>query len=218
MKSIRYFCTLAAVLIFSGRGLAQITKDPLFCSSWGSKPNVWFFSLTAEGYVVPHAEFFLSPVAAADRGWLHLEARYNYENRQTGSLWVGYNFGVGQKVNLEITPIIGSMFGNTTGVAPGYEISLTYKKISLSSLGEYVFDTKNRNGDFFYSWPELAYSPFDWLRVGLVAQRTKAYQTSLDTQRGFLIGLSHKKLQFTTYVFNAGWTDPTIVFQTGLSF
>jgi hypothetical protein len=121
-------------------------------------------------------------------------------------------------VSLEITPMIGGVFGNTTGVAPGYEASLTYKKISLSSSGEYVFDTKDRGGSFFYSWPELTYSPFDWLQVGLVAQRTKAYHTNLDTQRGFLIGFAHKKLQFTTYVFNAGWTDPSLIFEAGVSF
>jgi hypothetical protein len=51
--------------------------------------------------------------------------------------------------------MIGGVFGNTTGVAPGYQASLTYKKISLSSSGEYVFDTKDRNGSFFYSWPEF---------------------------------------------------------------
>jgi hypothetical protein len=63
--------------------------------------------------------------------------------------------------------------------------------------------------------PSLTYSASSWLRAGLVAQRTKAYHTNLDTQRGFLIGLSHKEVQFTTYVFNAGWTDPTLVLEVG---
>jgi hypothetical protein len=51
-----------------------------------------------------------------------------------------------------------------------------------------------------------------------VAQRTKAYHTSLDTQRGFLVGISHKKLDFTTYVFNAGWTTPTVVLEAAVKF
>jgi len=218
MRIIRHLCTLVAVLLLGGQVLAQTTKDTTSDSTGGPAPPAWSFSLTADGYVVPHAEFYLSPTAAADRNWLHLEARYNYENQYTGSLWVGYNVSVGHKVSLEITPMIGGVFGNTTGVAPGYEASLTYKKISLSSSGEYVFDTKDRSSSFFYSWPELTYLPFDWLRVGLVAQRTKAYHTHLDTQRGFLIGFSHKKLQFTTYVFNAGWTDPSLIFEAGVSF
>jgi hypothetical protein len=66
--------------------------------------------------------------------------------------------------------------------------------------GEYVFDTKDHNGGFFYSWPELTYSPRECFRAGLVAQRTKAYHTSLDVQRGFLVGMSHKEFNFTTYI------------------
>ena len=41
--------------------------------------------------------------------------------------------------------------------------------------------------------------------------RAKAYHTELDIQRGLLIGVSHKRIDFTTYVFNVGWTDPTVV-------
>jgi hypothetical protein len=76
-----------------------------------------------------------------------------------------------------------------------------------------VFDVKNRNGRFFYSWPQLAYSPMDWFHVGFVAQRTKAYHTSLDTQPGLLIGFSHKKAEFTTYVFNPGSSDTSLVLE-----
>jgi hypothetical protein len=40
----------------------------------------------------------------------------------------------------------------------------------------------------------------------------------LDVQRGFLVGVSHKNLEFTSYVFNVGWTDPTVVLEVGVSF
>jgi hypothetical protein len=149
---------------------------------------------------------------------LHLEGRYNDEDRQTGSVWLGYNFSAGHKLVFEVSPMLGAVFGNTTGVAPGYEVSLSYKRIVFSSSGEYVFDTKKQNGSFFYSWPQLTYSLLDWLHVGLAAQRTKAYHTSLDTQRGLLVGLSHKKLEFTSYIFNPGWSDPTVVVELRWSF
>jgi hypothetical protein len=54
--------------------------------------------------------------------------------------------------------------------------------------------------------------------MGLVAQHTKAFHTSLDVQRAFFVGVSHKKVEFTTYIFNAGWTDPTVVLEAGVSF
>jgi hypothetical protein len=134
------------------------------------------------------------------------------------SIWVGYNFSVGKKLIFEASAMIGGVFGNTTGVAPGYEVSLSYKRIVLSSSGEYVFDTKNKSGNFFYSWPQLTYSPLEWFHVGLVAQRTKAYHTSFDTQRGLLVGFSHKRAEFTTYILNPGWSDPTLVLEIQWSF
>ena len=39
-----------------------------------------------------------------------------------------------------------------------------------------------------------------------------------DVQRGFFAGFSYKRLDFTTYVFNAGWTDPTVVLAMGFKF
>lgn len=218
MRISQSFAALALVVLLTSSASGQATSNSKQDSSGTSASNPWSFSLTADGYVVPHSEFFVSPTVTADREWLHLEARYNYENQQTGSAWIGYNFSVGHKLVFEATPMIGGVFGNTTGIAPGFEVSLSYKRIVLYSSGEYVFDTKNKNGSFFYSWPQLTYSPLEWLHVGLVAQRTKAYHTSFDVQRGLLIGFSHKKAEFTTYIFNPGWTDPTVVLEVRWSF
>jgi hypothetical protein len=180
--------------------------------------DVWSFSFNISGYIVPHDRSYASPTFSADRNHLHLGARYNYEDKETGSLWVGYNLSVGDKVVFEATPMVGGVFGNTTGVAPGYLASVSWKKIELSTEGEYVFDTRDSAGSFFYSWMELTYSPREWCRAGLVSQRTKAYQTDLDIQRGLLIGFSHKRVDFTTYIFNFGWTDPTVVLSLGYNF
>ena len=114
--------------------------------------------------------------------------------------------------------MIGGVLGNTAGIAPGYMASFAWKRIELSTEGEYVFDLRQKAGNFFYTWSELSYAPMEWWRVGLVAQRTKAYHTDLDIQRGVLIGLSGKRVDFTTYIFNAGWTDPTVVLSLGFTF
>ena len=159
-----------------------------------------------------------SPAFAADHKWLHLEARYNYENLRTASLWTGYNFSFGQTLTLAVTPMIGGVFGRTTGIAVGCHAALTYKKVELSVSNEFVADTGDRASSFYYAWPQLTYSPLDWLHAGLAAQRTKAYQTTLDIQRGFFVGFSRKKIDFTTSIFNAGWTRPTVVLEFGFSF
>ena len=177
----------------------------------------WAFNLTVDGYIVPNEDGFVSPILTADRSWLHLETRYNYENLRTGSLWVGYNFSAGKKLVFDITPMVGGVFGRTTGIAPGCEASLTYKKVELSVSNEYVFDTASKSGNFYYSWPQLTYSPLKWLQVGAVAQHTRAYQTNVDVQRGFLVGVSFKSMEFTTYIFDPG-EQTTAVLEVGYSF
>ena len=131
---------------------------------------------------------------------------------------MGYKFAAAKKLVLDVTPMIGGVFGRTNGIAPGCEASLTYKQIQISISNEYVFDTTHKSGNSYYSWPQLTYSPADWFRVGAVGQHTKAFHTNLDVQRGFLVGLSRKQWEFTTYVFNLGFTQPSVVLEVGVNF
>ncbi len=206
------------VVLMSGQLLGQGTPSGGPTKSPDAGKNPFALNLTVDGYIVPNDQSYVNPVFTADHEWLHLEARYNYENLHTGSVWVGYKFTTGKKLVLDVTPMIGGVFGRTTGIAPGCEASLAYKTIELAISNEYVFDTTHKSGNFYYAWPELTYSPLNWFRVGLVAQHTKAFHSSLDVQRGFLVGVSHKKWEFTSYVFNLGFTDPTVVLEMGVNF
>jgi hypothetical protein len=211
------FVALLAIAVAGNIG-AQDAKNlaPEVTKETDEKP--WSFSLSATTYAVPDFREYVQPTFTADRHWLHLEARYNYENLDTGSLWLGYNFGGGEKLAWEFTPMLGGVFGDTTGIAPGYRLSLSYWKIEFSSEGEFVFDTRDKGGSFFYNWSELSVSPVDWFRFGLVGQRTRAYQTDVDIQRGILVGFSHKEVDVTTSVFNLDQGKPTWVFAVSLSF
>jgi hypothetical protein len=208
-----------------GQALAQATTNAAVAMSTNDAPALtkeaaekgWSFYASAYTYVVPDSREYVQPTFTADRGWLHLEGRYNYEGLDTGSVWIGYNLSVGDKVSFEITPMLGGVFGDTTGIAPGYKGSLSWWKLELSSEGEYLFDTRHSSDSFFYTWSELSLSPVDWFRVGGVVQRTKLYRTDLDIQRGFLVGFSFKRVDLTTYVFNPG-DEPTFVFAVGVSF
>ena len=179
--------------------------------------NPWAFSVTLDGYIVPHEPGYASPIFTADHNW-HFEARYNYENLDTGSLWFGYDFNIGKKVKLTLTPMIGGVVGDTRGIGPGLETTVSWKKLQFYAASEYVFDTTHAAGSFFYSWPQLSYSVLSWLRLGVVAQHTKAYHTSLNTQRGFLVGVNYKEAQFTTYVFDPELSTPTVVLEVGYNF
>ena len=152
------FVGMIALAVFAGdNALAQETTSTPDSKATSTPPAViteadekaWSFSASATTYIVPDFQEYVQPTFTVDRGWLHLEARYNYENLETGSAWVGYNFGGGEKLEWEFTPMLGGVFGNTTGIAPGYKLSLTYWKFDFSSEGEWVFDTGNSEGSFF---------------------------------------------------------------------
>ena len=205
-------------LLLTASCASQTSAENRSLSSSEAGAHDWTYYFNIAGYLVPHDRSYGSPTFNADSEHLHFGARYNYENTETGSFWFGYNLSAGDKLALQFTPMVGGVVGETTGIAPGYKASLLLRRLELSTEGEFVFDLRNKSGSFFYSWMEFSYSPMDWWRAGLVAQRTKAYHTNLDIQRGMLIGFSRKKLDFTTYIFNAGWTDPTIVLALGFTF
>ncbi len=216
MTRRRELALVACVLLVSTALWAQGTPPGPPPAS--TDKEAWSYSLTADGYIAPKGQSYVSPVFTGDHNWLHLEARYNYENLRTGSLWAGYNLSAGKKLQLAVTPMIGGIFGDTNGIAPGCELSLTYKKLQFSSSSEYVFDTGNHDNSFFYSWPEVTYSLLDWLKIGFVAQHTKTYHTSLDTQRGLLVELSHKQFEFTTYLLDPDLDQPTTILELGVTF
>ena len=112
--------------------------------------------------------------------------------------------------------MIGAVFGHTKGIAPGVEVTAAWKKIDFYTEGEYLFASGSE--DFAYFWSELAYSPFEWLRTGVVAQRTRAFDTGVDVQRGLLVGLKFKRATLTTTVFEPGSDSQTFVVTAATDF
>ena len=194
-----------------------------------SEPPKWEFSLEAATYLAQHSRDYVNPNFAADNDWLHLEARYNYEALKTGSVWLGYNLHFDRELkfetapalngpfDLKFTPMLGGVFGDVTGVAPGYALEINYNKISFSTQGEYFDDAAVHAGDFFYTWSELSYSPADWLWLGIVVDRTKVLGEKFDIRRGPLIGFKfNEHVDLTAYWLAPGSHEATFVFAVAL--
>jgi hypothetical protein len=173
---------------------------------YGQEDNSWEFNTTANLYILSD-NTYLNPVVSADKNHLHLEARYNYEDLNTGSVFAGYNFHAEDSLEVSFTPIIGAIFGNSNGVAPGFLFELNYQKISISSEGEYFFSSDEKESNFFYSFSEIVYSPADWAWFGIAGQRTRAYKTDLEVQRGLVVGFGIENLEISGYIMNLGWDD-----------
>jgi len=178
----------------------------------------WSFSASTYIYFLQDEANYAQPTVMADRGWLHLEARYNYEDHDTGSLWAGYNFSGGEKLAWEFTPMFGGVFGNLTGAAPGYAISLSWEMLEFFTQGEYFIDAGTSENNYFYTWSELSIAPVHWFRLGVVIDRTKALAEDIAIRRGPLVGFRYKNLDFTTYWLSPGSHESTFIFAVTANF
>ena len=188
----------------------------------GAHPDLtrrsWNFSASIYGYLVPDDRDYAQPTVTADHGALHFEARYQYEALETGSAWIGYNFAGEGKVRWEFTPMLGGVFGETMGVAPGYRGSLSWWRLELATEGECVIDAGDTEDSFVYTWTELALAPVEHLRFGLAVQRTKTYGMDREIQWGPLAGVSFHRVDFTTYLFQLDDPHPIVVLAVGTTY
>ena len=205
---MRLVCCLVALL--------SVTPAAAFAQA-ASAVTEWEFEASIYNYFLPEESDFLVSAFAADRGWLHLEARFNSEALDTGSVWLGYNFAGGDTVTWDFTPMLGAAFGDTNGIAPGYKGSVGWKKLEFYSEGAFVFARESADS-YLYNWSELTFAPVEAFRFGLVTERTRVYQTERNIQRGLLVGGSFKRLDVTGYFFNLDDDGSTIVLAITLAF
>jgi hypothetical protein len=214
----RLLIAVTILRIVISDSLGGPTPDASVGNAHESEKAGWEYSVSTSTYLALDSQDYCSPTITGDRDWLHLEVRYNYEALKTGSVWFGYNFTTGEKLELGFTPMVGGIFGNSTGFAPGYMITASYGPVEFWTQGEYFIDSGKRSENFFYNWSELSIAPVEWFRVGLVLDRTKTLGDNIDVRRGPLIGFSYKKVDLSTYWLSPGSADQTFVFAVTVSF
>jgi hypothetical protein len=218
MLGLRNAAAATALFLYALTCSAEDSGITTATPSTGGAP-AWSYSATASYYSFRDQKDFFIAVATAERGQLHLEARYNYEAIDSGSVFVGWKFSGGEKLTYGLTPILGAVFGQKEGVAPGFEASLGYGMTDLYIEAEYVRDLEVKEDSFTYSWSELGLTPLDWLRFGFVAQRSMAYQSDRIIDRGLFAQLIYKNASLGAYVFNPDDSDNRfMVFTLGAKF
>ena len=181
------------------------------------KPS-WEFALTAYPTDVRGGDNYTSGIGVADRGPLHLEARYNYESIGARSAYIGWTFSGGDTIAWEVTPLLGGAWGTVHAFVPAVEASVSWRQFDFYVEAEAVRDQRVHDDSYFYAWSELGYRPAEWLRFGLVAQRTRAYGGERDVQRGPFAQLTWRRVTLGGFWFNAGSKDQVFVASLGVAF
>lgn len=184
---------LAASALAGTVGSAQTTTADTAQRAWSGDVEAYTYLLGSESYLLT--------IARADLERLHLEARSQYEARHTLSVWIGWRFTSGRRVQLLVSPIGGAIVGRLAGFAVGLEATVTWRSLTLYNESEYVFDVRGREGSFYYNWTNLAWQARDWLMLGPSTQRTRA-RGDFSFDVGAFIGVQHSRMALTLYGFN----------------
>ncbi len=145
----------------------------------------------------------LAPVAhyQTPKKW-YAEARYNYEDIQTFSLYAGRVFSGKDNLSWSVTPMIGGMAGKLNGGSFGLNSAISYGKFNFSSEAQYSVSAATHQDNFFYNWSELWYEPFDWVYTGIALQHTRMFASNSLVDPGVLLGFSYNQWSFPLYSFN----------------
>jgi len=199
---------LVALVALAPAALAQ-DREPI--EPRLAQPEVWEFSGNLFYSDPPGSEDRLTPILYADRGPLHIEARYNYEDLRTLAVFGGWTFtSEGEEegaLSASATPMLGVVTGDTDGLAPGLELDLGWRDFAWYAESEYLFDRDDSDDDFFYSWSTLTYGFTDWMAAGLVLERSKLVDTDWSLQRGLALELGLGRVGLALYAYNLGSDD-----------
>ncbi len=99
----------------------------------------------------------------------------------------------------------------------GIEASVAVSKFDYYIEAEYL-DARGEEPGYLYAWSELGFRPVEWLRLGLVAQRTRIYGGDREFQRGGFFQVTVRRFTAGFYWFNPGSTDQVAILSLGVSF
>jgi hypothetical protein len=157
----------------------------------------YYYTRTAgsEAMMTPMANF------TSANNW-YGEARYNFDELNTFSLYAGKKFSGDGVLSWEATPLVGGLMGQMTGGSVGMNFGVDYRKIFFASQSQYSFSIENSVDKYFYNWSELGYNATSWLYAGVAVQQTNIYKTIGKLEPGCMLGVSIKNWTIPLYAFN----------------
>lgn len=142
------------------------------------------------------------PVAhyQAKKGF-YTELRYNYEEVNTFSIYMGKTFLMGAKKYLSITPMLGWSAGEFKGVTLACRSAIELNDFFVSTEAQYSKSLHTTNSSFMFSWTEAGVSFGKNFFTGLSLQTTMEKDIK-SIEPGFLMGFERGKLCVPVYFFN----------------
>jgi hypothetical protein len=87
------------------------------------------------------------------------------------------------------------------------ELTVDWRALEYHLETEVVLDLEHGASSYYCAWSELSAAPVEWVRVGLVVQRTRVFQTEREVAPGPFVRFSHGQVQASAYWFAPGADD-----------
>ena len=207
MKRIALGVVLAATAAWADEAKPAEEASPATITKFTLEDtDPWQFAFYLNGYMLLGEAGYLVPMVFADKGPIHLEARYNYEDFNTASLYFGWGFRFGDEKNfVRLVPMFGGAVGNSNGIAPGLEIEANFWRFTYWFEGEYFFNFTDSTSSFFFTWSELNFRIVNWLSVGGTFQRMRLAKTDRVLDWGPMVGVNVGGYALNFYFYGL-WT------------
>lgn len=137
------------------------------------------------------------------KNW-YAEARYNYEDAETFSLYLGRAFTGGtHTLNYSIVPMLGGSMGRWQGISTGLNINVDLNNFFFSSQSQYnIHDQPPGMAITSYmTGANWVYQSLKWLYAGLSLQHTHDRLIGHDVQPGFMVGFTFNRFTIPVYTF-----------------
>lgn len=146
----------------------------------------------------------------------YFEWRYNYEDINTLTWYMGRPFSNDEKLMYEIVPMAGISFGQTLGISFGLKLLAEYKGLSFTSEGQLTYDLKENANSFIYNRSDISYWFTDHFGIGTAHQVYAIFADQAKHKGGPMLSFSFHALDLQLAVLD--FSKKEIFFYLGIGY
>ena len=149
---------------------------------------------------------------------IYFEARYNYEDIRTFSLYSGFPLIYDNDAEIEFVPLVGAVFGQVNGISPGFNLNASYRGFNLFTQLQYTFDLWDKDNSFFLDWSTASIDLTGQLAAGVGLQVYKPVNETAEILFGPLLRFSFGSFSTELILYNLVDDIPKIALGISYSF
>jgi hypothetical protein len=203
VKNLKVLCCMGLIISCISNSFGQV-EDSTSCNS-----NLIHDASAYVDFQFPEGT---QPLVTTEV-WLYVkkfyfEARYNYEDRQTVSLYRGRSFKIGKNSVFEIIPMLGGALGKFQGVSVGTTMILEAGWIRGFSQNQYSMDLQKTQNNFIFDWSAVAIHTCKTLYIGASVQSFILIKGHSQIYYGPMISIKDVHIAVEGFAYNFWNSNP----------